>query len=166
MNLLPAFGVLASVLACVLAWELVPVVDDGTDSGPLRAEPVQAPASADVNIYPLTDIAASLSGRPLFSPDRRPPRPESGPAGAPEGIPRLTGIIIGPSGARAIFDDGSGRAKVAAQGDTLGRFKIGTIAPGQVSLIASEGERVLRPKFAGSTQASGALAVAGAGPAK
>jgi hypothetical protein len=163
VNLLPALGALASVLACVLAWELLPAADDGADIAPPRPEPVQARAAADANIYPLNDIAGTLLGRPLFSPERRPAPPESSPAGAAEDIPRLTGIIIGPDGARAIFDDGSGRLKVAAQGDMLGRFKIGTIGFGQVSLIASEGERVLRPRFAGSAQASGALAVAGAG---
>jgi hypothetical protein len=123
-------------------------------------------ANPDTNL--LTDVANTLLARPLFSPDRRLAEPTalSGPAAADQDIPRLTGIIIGPTGARAIFDDGSGRPKIAAEGDSLGRFRLGTIAPGEVSLITPEGTRVLRPRFARSPEASGIPMALAAQPAR
>jgi hypothetical protein len=175
---LPAFSGIAAVLACFLVWELQSPTDDVLDIASLRPDAVHASTGANRDVAAgtdgqatpalnPTDIANTLLARPLFSPDRRlAPMARSGPAAADEEIPRLTGIVIGPSGARAIFDDGSGRPKIAAQGDHLGRFKVGTITPGEVSLITPEGARVLRPRFARSTEASGIPMALAAQPAR
>jgi hypothetical protein len=152
------------VLACILVWELPPAADDATDV----AAPRPAPAHAEAATRPganaaagrdadlLTDAANTVLARPLFSPGRRlaAPAAPSGPATAPEDMPRLTGIVIGPLRALAIFDVGSSRPRIAAEGDTVGRFKVGTIAPDQVALTAPEGALVLRPRFAQSAGAS------------
>jgi hypothetical protein len=153
------FGGLALALACVLAWELLPAAGDGPDIAAPRPEPVHARTGPDT-AEPDTDLLAStadtLLERPLFSPSRRLAAAEPGSGGGGvEDIPRLSGVVIGPAGGRAIFDNGSGRSKIAAPGDSLGRFRIGGIAAGQVSLIASEGERVLRPRYANSAGAAG-----------
>jgi hypothetical protein len=161
MKALPIFAGIAPLLACIVAWELIPAADDGAAiaSRPARAPAVDAPAKAGTGAAPdtdrLPDIADTLLARPLFSANRRftVATPPSDPVRAIEDAPRLTGIIISPGAALAIFDDGSGRPKIAAEGASIGRFKVGTIAPDQVSLIASEGTLVLRPKFARSAGA-------------
>jgi hypothetical protein len=149
MTKLPALAGTAVVLGAVLAWQAMQPADDPPPPSPPPASPVQASEAASLDLRILNDIAATVLARPLFSPDRRlaPPGQQAAPA-VSEDLPRLAAVIVGPHGGLAIFEDGSGRPHLAAEGDTLGRFKVGTIAPGQVSLIASEGERVLRPKYA------------------
>jgi hypothetical protein len=166
MKALPLFGGLASVLACILAWEVLFVPDEASDIQVPRPDlpPTRVAAELDTDI--LSDIAATVLERPLFSPDRRFAAPEPRTLGETEDVPRLAGVIIGPGGGRAIFDDGSGHLRIAASGDSLGRFKVGAIAPGQVSMISPEGERVLRPRFSGLTGPLTVAAGPGNGPAR
>lgn len=158
MTPLPALCGIALVLGALLAWEAMAPADDPPPLSPAPASPAQAQAAASPDLGILNDLAATMLARPLFSPDRRlaPPGTPVAAAAANEDLPRLAAVIVGPRGGLAIFEDGSGRPHLAAEGDALGRFKVGAIAPGQVSLLASEGERVLRPKYArsGSTPVS------------
>jgi hypothetical protein len=161
---------IASVLSCILAWELLPADGNRASLLPER-NPTRAGANPNTAGKPNAGLwtvsPRVLLDRPLFSPDRRPaPVATAAAAVAVEEIPRLAGIITGPGGELAIFEDGSGHQHIAARGDQLGRFKIGTIAPGQVSLIASEGERVLRPRLAKSPGAMGVPVASIAGPAR
>jgi hypothetical protein len=148
MTSLPMPGGLAAVLGCILAWQLTPVSEATPDIAAPRPEPARTAVAASPEPYSLTEFGRAVLERPLFSPTRRlaPPH-EVLPSGHAADMPRLAGVIIGPAGGRAIFDDGSGRPRVARQGDRIGRFKVGSITPGQVSLLSSEGERVLRPKY-------------------
>jgi hypothetical protein len=164
MNALPVISAIGSVLACILVWELAPTATNAPDVAAPRRAPAHAEAAAspganaasgrDADL--LTDVANTVLVRPLFSPGRRlaAPAVPSAPDTAPEDVPRLTGIIIGPVAALAIFDVGSSRPRIATEGDTVGRFKVGTIAPDQVALIASEGALALRPRFAQSAGVS------------
>jgi hypothetical protein len=167
MKALPIFAGIAALLACGLAWEMLPVAGDGVatvsrpDPAP-AADGANTKAGVDAAADPgqLMNIAGTLLARPLFSASRRlatataaaPPDPVSVVQDAP---PRLTGIIISPAASLAIFDGGSGRPKIVAEGGSIGRFKVETIAPDQVALVASDGTVVLRPKFARSAGASG-----------
>ena len=147
MTRLSLLGGLAAVLGCVLAWELLPDAEVPLGVGQSRSAPSGLQDTAAIDPGQLAGIAGTLLQRPLFSPNRRLAPAGAGFAATGKDRPRLSGVITGPDGAAAILDDGSGRQISAATGDSIGRFKIGTITPGQGSVIASEGEHVLRPKL-------------------
>jgi hypothetical protein len=156
------------VLICVLVWELVAPEPDANDPAPAAAvsatgpletatakpgKPVPHAFDADA----LTGVTASITERPLFSPGRRPSREvaKAVAAGPTTGaLPRLTGILVGPAGGRAIFAGADGKSHTAAEGDAIGDFKIRAIDPGAVTVSGSEGDRVLRPTFVTSPGAS------------
>jgi hypothetical protein len=165
MTPLPALGGIAVILGSILGWELMPPVDDAPEIAAARAAPIKTAEAAGPGLGILSDLGATVLARPLFSPDRRlaPPGAPAQVADIAEALPRLAAVIVGPHGGLAIFEDGSGRPRIAAEGDTVGHFKVGAIAPGQVSLIASEGERVLRPKYAAAGGTSVAQTIGPAG---
>jgi hypothetical protein len=150
---------LIAVLSVVLAWQLV-TPDDTTapadaaaPAGVLQATGTGAdkasPHAFDADA--LADIATSITERPLFSPTRRPssnPDNSTGSADVQAEVPRLTGVIVGPSGGWAIFAGADGKSHAAAAGDAVGAFKVRTIGPGMVTLTGSEGDRVLHPTYA------------------
>jgi hypothetical protein len=86
-------------------------------------------------------------------------------AAAAAEFPRLSGVIVGPSGRSAIFTDSAGHARIATEGSPVGEFTIRTIAPGQVILTSSAGERVLHPSFPKAGGGPGAGSGAGEPPA-
>ncbi len=92
--------------------------DDPPAPAPARPDPVQASSAASPDLGILDDLAATVLARPLFSPDRRlaPPGQAVAAVVASDDIPRLAAVIVGPSGGMAIFEDGSGRPHVAAEG--------------------------------------------------
>ncbi len=146
---LPVAGVML-VLAGILAWESTATEDPaepavaGTRT-PRVAETPRPDAKA------LDGIASTVLARPLFNPDRRPPaEPPAGLAAAeaaPEAPPRLAGVIVGPSRRSAIFADSAGHPRIVAEGGTIGRFTVQAIAPNEVTLRSSDGERLLRPAY-------------------
>lgn len=83
-----------------------------------------------------------LLARPLFSPGRRPPANAGGATLA--GLPRLTGVLVAPSGRHAIFAGGV----VLAEGARIGRYRVRRIEAGQVTLSGPDGPHVVRPQFA------------------
>ena len=68
-------------------------------------------------------------------------------AAAPDtALPRLSGVVVGPGGASAIFsDDDAGRLVVLAPGDAIGGYAIRAITPGEVVLEGPKGRLVLMP---------------------
>jgi hypothetical protein len=144
-----ALAAVAAGLAGILALEC-----GAADQAPeIAATPAAAPqgTQAAPGTESLTALAPRLLGRPLFSPGRRSapaaPEPPAAGATAPD-LPRLAGVIVGPSGRSAIFADGAGKPRIAGEGASLGRFTVQTIAPGQVTVTSPEGESVLRPWYA------------------
>ena len=141
--------VLAASLCFVLAWELW-TPDQVPELAPVRAvrgdASVAPPPGFDTGV--LNETADTVARRPLFNPDRRPvDRPESMVTIADNQVPRLAGVIVGPSGARAIFSIAEGKSRTAAPGETIGGYTVREIAPGRVIIISSEGERVLHPTY-------------------
>lgn len=148
----------ASVLA--LTWELSAPVG-GADSlgrampqpGALaqpspERRPGASPGGADTAV--LGDLVASIAARPLFSLTRRGDdhAVEKSPwAVSEDGLPRLSGVIVGPDGRRAIFAGTDGKSRAASEGEMVGAFKVRSIEPGVVNLSGPNGERVLRPTF-------------------
>lgn len=151
-----AIGCLAAVLSLALVWEFVAPDDEAppveasvpaASAGPGTSKAAQPGFDGEA----LADIASTATARPLFSPTRRPSAAAttsaSGTAVSQGEIPRLTGVIIGPSGGWAIFAGADGKSHAAAAGDAVGAFKVLAIGPGVVTLTGSEGDRVLRPTY-------------------
>ncbi|HQT77039.1 MAG: hypothetical protein B7Z80_10790 [Rhodospirillales bacterium 20-64-7] len=168
MNRKSALAVLSLVVAGLLAWEMA-TPDDATDAtAPLPLAVAARPARPGQDAAPTPELAASAArtilARPLFSPDRRPapPQQEAPPAQAAETLPRLSGIVVGPSGRHAIFVDAAGHGRITAEGATIAGFTLNKIEPGQVTLTSSAGERVLHPSFSQTSSRGPGKAMAGA----
>ena len=140
-------GLLAAGLSAVIAWEF----SAGTGGPPAMAiplpqnmttaEPLRSPAD-------LQRMTATLLGRPLFSPSRRPPAPGVTGAETPPDVPlpRLSGVLVASDGRKAIFA-GEPRAVVVQEGGRIGRFTVRSIGPGEVVLQGPGEIRSLRPSF-------------------
>jgi hypothetical protein len=94
-------------------------------------------------------VATALE-RPLFRENRRPAK--SIDVGSPTGGPaRLTGIMTGPFGKRAIFaSPNEAKPIVVGEGGRVADFVVRSIGPGQALIEADGSMRTLRPAFAGS----------------
>lgn len=90
---------------------------------------------------------ATILGRPLFSPDRRPSATALTVAGLP-GLPRLSGIMFGPFGRSAIFAPAGAKPLVAQEGARIAGYTVKAIEATQVRLIGPSGNVVLYPTFA------------------
>jgi hypothetical protein len=138
----------AGLLAAVLAWEIVYTPDDTavTALSPRMAtarQQAMPPAEDHLSAW-----TAEVLARPLFSPDRRPAATSVADAGANlSGLPRLTGILVGPFGRRAIFAAPDSKPIVVGEGDRVAMYRITGIDAEQVHLIGPQGARVMRPRF-------------------
>ena len=93
------------------------------------------------------ELLATILGRPLFSPDRRPPPAASGPdAGLDLADARLTGIVTLPPLKMAIFAVKGAKPLVLGEGETVSGWRIDQITPVEISLSGPGGTRMLRPK--------------------
>jgi hypothetical protein len=148
-------GVVAFVVAALLAMTAIgelflpytpseTVATVGTAAGP-QARP--APAIEDIL---LAGSEERINRRPLLSPERRARdrfADTRSDAGRNRGLPRLTGTIVGPNGARAIFADADGKPRSAGQGDSVAGLTVQQILSGAVTLTGSDGARVLHPAY-------------------
>ncbi len=161
-------GVANLALAGIVAWELA--TDATPDAPPLAvvAPGLELAAGTIADEASNERAMATILARPVFSPTRRPPAETVAPTPAPErgpaALPRLTAVLVGPFGGRAIFaaTDG-GKPLVVEAGDRVGEFRVQSIETGQVTLIGPEGVRQLRPRFA-SAEPADVAAPKGAGP--
>ena len=154
---------LSCALALVLIWELGQGNSDADAFTPVLQQQgaASAVAAPTLDAGLVSAAAATALARPVFSPTRRPatePNATVAPPPAKDAVPRLAGIIISPSGRRAIFADAAGHAHTATEGGQVGRFTVSAIRPGQVTVTSSEGERVLRPSFANAGPAAASTA--------
>lgn len=101
-----------------------------------------AASSASPDPAVVQDWTRTVLARPLFSPSRR---PAATIAAGPQ-QPRLAGIVMDPSGRRAIFaGDGDARGIVAGVGQQAGAWQIQAINENTVQVIGPEGLRTLTP---------------------
>jgi hypothetical protein len=93
--------------------------------------------------------AMTMLGRPLFRKDRRPEQPAADHGARTDARARLTGVVIGPFGKRAIFRSGENTKSIVVQeGAQVGDFVIRSIEPGR-AVIESNGDlQILTPSFA------------------
>ena len=90
----------------------------------------------------IQDWTQIVLARPLFSPSRR---PASTVVAGPQ-QPRLSGIVMGPDGRRAIFaGDGDARGIVAGIGQQAGAWQVQAIDQNSVKVIGPDGLHTLTP---------------------
>jgi hypothetical protein len=147
---LPLLLVGCVLLAAIVVAELEP------SSAPARvaatASPPPAPESAPL---PRSEFGArfeaqvtTVLARPLFSSTRRPPPRGSGDASDDSGLAdtRLAGIVIEPGRRIAIFAPAGTKPVSVNEGQTMGRWRVESITPREVSLSGPDGIRTLQPK--------------------
>jgi hypothetical protein len=138
-------------LATTLAWELGAVASPGAQIAPRpRAAVATAPAAAAPD-HTREWIVAILA-RPVFSPDRRPVAAMASATGGrrPEGLPRLSGVLVGPFGRSAIFAADGGKPLVVNEGGRIGAWTVRTIDVGTVEVSGPGGAHTMHPSFASS----------------
>lgn len=93
-------------------------------------------------------LVMTTLARPLFSSTRRPPPHGSADTSDDSGLAdtRLAGIVIEPGRRIAIFAPSGAKAVTVSQGETMGRWRIESITPREVSLSGPDGIRTLQPK--------------------
>jgi hypothetical protein len=102
-------------------------------------------APADTSLSRIRQRVAIVLGRPLFNPDRRP----DPSAQNDNGLDRLSGVLVTPSGKMAIFAPRSGgKPVVVAPGGHIGDLVVTTIGDDTITVTGPDGPRVLRPSFA------------------
>jgi hypothetical protein len=110
--------------------------------------PHLAPADQTGASKDTDDWADAINQRPLFTIGRRPPKSAKGPhTAAGTGLPRLAGVMIMPSGRRAIFMPEGAKPETLAEGGTLDDCTIRQIRPDRVVLSCAKGETVLLLAF-------------------
>ncbi len=133
----------ALALAGVIALELRPAPPHAP---PQPARAAVNPSAAEADTLP-ADRSAELLARPLFTPGRRPAAVSAG-SGPQAGLPRLSGVLVGPFGRTAIFAaTGAGKPIVLAEGGEIGGFRVVAIVPGQVTLTGKGRTLVLSPSL-------------------
>jgi hypothetical protein len=139
-------------LTAAVALEAAFVLTAPSDAMPSRRAAVEItghvmPSAPD---EPAAAWMATALERPLFRENRRPAKsidignPADGPA-------RLTGVMTGPFGKRAIFTSpNEARPIVVIEGGRVADFVVRSIGPGQAIIEADGSMRTLRPAFAGN----------------
>lgn len=140
--------VVAGLLAVMVTWEIVDIPNGTTTAQrPPRTTTVAQRATTPMEDH-LATWTSEVLARPLFSPDRRPAATGVADAGANlPGLPRLTGILVGPFGRRAIFAAPDSKPIVVSEGDLVATYRITGIDTEQVRLTGPQGARVMRPSF-------------------
>jgi hypothetical protein len=140
-------------LAAVVALEVANAPQGTVEALPSRAVALP-PSAAEASVDHSGEWAATILGRPLFSADRRPSSAASAIASVP-GLPRLSGIMVGPFGRSAIFAADGPKPLVAQEGARIAGYTLKAIEPTQVRLTGPQGNVVLYPTFATVAAAPG-----------
>jgi hypothetical protein len=143
----------AAVAIATIGWE----VQDGGVPEPVPVAHLPAPARAVREARGGSQAQEVVSGwvattleRPLFRENRRPLALAADPARAGDEPLRLTGVITGPFGDRAIFlSSDSPKPIIAEKGARVSGFVVRAIEPGLAVLEGAAGSvRTLKPSFA------------------
>lgn len=145
MTRLTGLLVLAGGLIAMIVWEIA-----NGPRGDITPERVRPPMTTAATQTPKADRThdwiATVLARPLFSPDRRPATEAETNAGL-SGLPRLTGILVGPFGRSAIFANPGRKSIIVGEGGRISIYTVKSIEAAQIRLIGPEGAQVLRPTF-------------------
>lgn len=144
---------LSGALAVVIAAEISPWQRTADEFGPAAAVRPSAASARDRSRRAGSDMVhwvAVILARPLFAPDRRPAH-DAPSAAAAAGVPRLSGIIVAPGEAAAIFRQHEGaKPLVARPGDLVGGWVLSTISANRVNLRKADARITLTPEFDGA----------------
>jgi hypothetical protein len=160
----PTFALcaVAGGLMTVVAWEV------GAFAPPTRMAlppPHVAVAMAQPATVPdsTSEWVATILARPLFTPDRRPPTDAVIARGdhMPDGLPRLSGVLVGPFGRRAIFAGENGKPAAVSEGGHIAAWTVLLIEAGAVQVAGPGGSRTVRPSFQPSPPESSRAAATG-----
>jgi hypothetical protein len=153
--------VYATVLTSCLA---VLTLESFTPRARVAMAPVPAAATAAVlrlDRPAPREAVAVLLARPLFSRDRRPA------IAAPQAVtplPRLSGIMVTGTRRYAIFAPDRGAAIIAAEGSSVGGFRISEITARLVIAVGPNGAMTLRTRYEAAGDSAGAAIVTGPVP--
>ena len=136
----PLLGLTAAAITAVIALEVGLALDDQSRMSPPAVQPVAVVVAAPREDDHSPHSVKTLLARPLFDQTRRPPvAPPSVVAVMPR-LPQLTGVVVSPAGAFAIFaNSAGGKPIVVREGDQVGVAVIETVAAGHVTLRGPEG---------------------------
>jgi len=151
---LAVLAVGACGLTATLAWELGAFASaDARIAARPRAAIAAAPA--EVMADHTGEWISAILARPVFSPDRRPVAEIASTPGvrSPQGLPRLSGVLVGPFGRSAIFEVDGRRPLVVDEGGRIDTWTVGTIEADAVQISGLGGTRTVRPSFASSASA-------------
>ncbi len=140
---------LAAVLAAALALEWLDPAPGATPVPEVAERRAPArPAAAERAEEDIDAAVTALTDRPPLAPGRRGTRaPAASGTASAEDLPRLAGVLHGPDGAVALFAPAAGPPLRRRAGETIGRYTIQSISPGEVMLTGEEGDTPLRPRF-------------------
>ncbi len=148
---LPVALATSAVLLATLAWQVHGFARPslgamaGRSTVPARASD---PPGLDVNDVAQGWVGTALE-RPLFRGDRRPARAPDDLGPKADEPMRLTGVITGPFGNRAIFMSAKGaKPIVVGEGARVGNFVVRSIEPGRALVELGGDVRILKPTFA------------------
>jgi len=141
--------IFAVVLAGILALELL---SPFAGTSPVNDAPATSTAASaaktarrDVPGDAAPADTAAILARPLFAPSRRVAQPAAVAAKVEVAEPpRLAGVIVSPTGSRAIFAHDAGKQIVVTAGASVDGYVVKSIAPDMVLLTGPGGERVVR----------------------
>ena len=137
-------SLLAVTLTGVIGWELGEDRNERSPEPAAAAQPASALAARKVRAGDeAADQARTALARPLFQPDRRPGTIAPSALAATEALPRLTALLSGPFGRRAIFAGADGRLTSVEEGAALGGWTVVAIGAEGVSVAGRDGERVV-----------------------
>jgi len=143
---------MAVLLVAVLVWEVQESAgpEAGPALGPRIAMPTARGADAGEPGNVVQEWVTTALERPLFREDRRPPKGADAVATRGAEPLRLTGIITGPFGNRAIFLAADNPKPIVAQEKTeVAGFTVRSIEPGKAVVVEPDGTvRTLRTAFA------------------
>jgi hypothetical protein len=148
-------GVALILLAATLAWELSAF--SARHPADLPRPPVQSAASRTAEPDHAAEWVSTIQERPLFSPARRPVQISAADAGGPavpQGLPRLTGVLVGPFGRNAIFAADGSKPVVVTEGGKVDAWTVRSIEAGSVKVDGPGGAITLQPSFAASPAAT------------
>jgi hypothetical protein len=151
----------ACLLAAALSWELGEFA--APPPTPLVHPRTPNPAPTAVAPDRTAEWVSTILARPLLSPDRRPTATASADAGdraTPNGLPRLTAVLVGPFGRNAIFAADGSKPLVVTEGGRVNAWTIQTIDVGSVRVSGPGGALTLHPSLQTSSAVPDSAAAA------
>ena len=150
-HVLPIALATATILLASICWELHSFAEPKAVGSPARqAVPALVLDAPEIDaIETAQGWVATAVERPLFRRDRRPLKAAADAVLEADESLRLTGVIIGPFGNRAIFVLGSNsKSIVMVEGVRVGDLMVRLIEPGQAVIESGGNVRTLKPTFA------------------